>query len=110
MPLQTILWSSMAGNSIYNRSRNRWPSMGRQRGGVNMAVHATRILAVVLFLSSVLQAQMTRGILVGTITDPSGAHVAGAQVNITDEARNTTSRVTTSPDGQYTATNLEPGT
>ena len=53
---------------------------------------------------------MTRGVLVGTVTDPSGAHVGGAPVTITDQARNTTVRVVTNPDGQYTATNLEPGT
>lgn len=68
------------------------------------------ITSAALVLAFMLPAQMTRGVLVGTVTDPSGAHVAGVPVSITDEARNTTVRATTSSDGQYTATNLEPGT
>ena len=63
-----------------------------------------------LLVSCSLWAQMTRGVLVGTVSDPSGAYVAGVPVNITEEARNTTVRVVTNSNGQYTATNLEPGT
>ena len=44
------------------------------------------------------------------MTDPSGGRVASATVTVTDEARNTATRITTNEDGQYTATNLEPGT
>src|SRR3954470_20565260 len=54
--------------------------------------------------------QSTRAVLVGNVTDPSGSAVAGAAVTATDQARNTMVKVTTGPEGQYTVTNLDPGT
>src|ERR1041384_2565822 len=50
------------------------------------------------------------GVLVGSVTDPSGGGVVGASVTVTDQARNTTYRGVTNENGQYTVTNLEPGT
>jgi outer membrane receptor protein involved in Fe transport len=54
-------------------------------------------------------AQSTRGVLVGTVTDPSGGSVANAAVSIIDQETGSTARVVTPVDGRYTVTNLEPG-
>jgi hypothetical protein len=64
---------------------------------------------LLLLCLGALQAQTTRGVLVGTITDPTGSRVAGAVVSVTHEATNNTVQANTTPDGQYTVTNLEPG-
>ena len=70
----------------------------------------SRFAITLVALLCTVYGQSTRGVIVGEVTDPSGARVAGASVTITDEARNTSVRVTTNQDGQYTVTNLEPGT
>ncbi len=70
----------------------------------------TRFIIPFLLTLCSIYAQSTRGVFVGSVTDPSGGRVASATVTVTDEARNTATRITTNEDGQYTATNLEPGT
>ncbi len=54
-------------------------------------------------------AQTTGGRVLGTLTDQSGAAVAGATVIITDVQRGTTRTITTDESGAYTAPNLQPG-
>ena len=66
------------------------------------------LLATSLFLASAW-AQSTRGILVGTVSDPSGAAVAGALVTVTNQGTNLFEKTETGADGQYTVTNLDPG-
>lgn len=46
----------------------------------------------------------------GTITDPSGALLPGAQVTITDVGTGTSRSTTTDASGYYTFPNLAPGT
>jgi hypothetical protein len=55
-------------------------------------------------------AQSTAGRILGTITDPSGAAVAGAVVLITDVQRGTSRTLNTDDSGSYAAPDLEPGT
>ena len=55
-------------------------------------------------------AQSYTGRILGTVTDQSGASVAGATVTITDVARGTTRTITTDGAGEYVAPNLLPGT
>src|SRR5579864_893217 len=55
-------------------------------------------------------AQSTTGRILGTLTDPSGAAVAGATVVVTDVQRGTSRTVTTDESGAYTVPNLQPGT
>lgn len=69
-----------------------------------------RTTMVLLAFCASLFGQSTRAVLVGNVTDPSGSAVAGAAVTVTDQARNTSYKIVTSPEGQYTVTNLEPGT
>ena len=55
-------------------------------------------------------AQSTAGRILGTVTDASGAAVAGATVAITDVQRGTSRTVTTDESGGYVAPDLQPGT
>jgi hypothetical protein len=54
-------------------------------------------------------AQTTGGRVLGTLTDQSGAAVAGATVVITDVQRGTMRTITTDESGAYTAPDLQPG-
>jgi len=56
------------------------------------------------------RAQSTAGRVLGTISDPSGAAVAGANVVVTDVERGTSRSLTTDPAGEYVAADLAPGT
>jgi hypothetical protein len=66
-------------------------------------------LVMPVFSGSVL-AQSSKGIVVGTINDPSGAVVAGATVKITNKATNVTRETTTSSEGGYRLDAVDPGT
>jgi hypothetical protein len=54
-------------------------------------------------------AQSERGNITGVATDPSGAAIAGADITITQRDTNATSKIATTPTGEYTAPNLLPG-
>src|SRR5262245_6218058 len=56
-----------------------------------------------------LEAQSTFGTLTGTVTDPSGAVVAGATVVITNKRTQVARTVLTASDGLYLALNLDSG-
>ena len=56
-----------------------------------------------------MRAQVAGGTLSGSITDPSGAAVANAQVVIKNSATGIATSVTTNTDGFYSAANLLPG-
>ena len=53
-------------------------------------------------------AQAVYGSIFGTITDPSGAAVAGAKVIVTSATKGTTYEATTNTDGNYSVTHLIP--
>ena len=52
--------------------------------------------------------QAVYGSVFGTITDPSGAAVAGAKVTVTSVAKNISEQATTNADGNYSVTHLIP--
>jgi outer membrane receptor protein involved in Fe transport len=56
-----------------------------------------------------LRAQEAGGTIVGTVTDPSGAAVASANVSIKNTATGVERSVSTNSDGLYVAPNLVPG-
>src|SRR2546427_439015 len=63
-----------------------------------------------LFLATVcLWGQFTRGVLVGRVTDPSGAVVPKAQVKLVNQNTNIATTSETSPQGDYTFPTVEPG-
>jgi hypothetical protein len=69
------------------------------------------ILTILLctFASTPATAQVTGATLSGTVTDPSGAVVAGAQVEIKNTGTGIVRTVTTDSAGLYSAPNLIPG-
>jgi hypothetical protein len=82
------------------------PKFARQANTVKRIV----LFAVMLSLANpVLVAQSTTGRVSGTITDPSGAAIAGANVVITDPQRGTSRTMTTDSSGNYSAPDLAPG-
>ncbi|MFN7933968.1 MAG: TonB-dependent receptor [Bryobacteraceae bacterium] len=68
-----------------------------------------RISLCVFLLPFLLLAQSERGNITGTITDPTGAPVAGASVSIIQRETNATSKATTTDSGEYNILNLPPG-
>jgi hypothetical protein len=56
-----------------------------------------------------LGAQTTAGSIVGTVTDPSGAIIAGAAITITNMGTNIAVKTTTDASGEYVLTPLEVG-
>src|ERR1700730_16476363 len=67
------------------------------------------VIGFCLLISLPLRAQVAGGTLSGSITDPSGAVVANAQVVIKNTATGVAKTVTTNTDGFYSAANLLPG-
>ena len=53
-------------------------------------------------------AQAVYGSILGTVTDPQGAAVAGAKVTVTDQRKGTTDTTTTNDSGNYSVTHLVP--
>ncbi|MBZ5613451.1 MAG: TonB-dependent receptor [Acidobacteriia bacterium] len=67
------------------------------------------IVCLVLALSFPMFSQTTSGRILGSVTDQSGADVAGAAVVVTDVQRGTTRAVATDDSGNYVVTQLQPG-
>ncbi len=67
-------------------------------------------LALCLVLAvTPLNAQTTAGSIVGTVTDPSGAIIAGASITITNVGTNIAVKTTSDSAGEYVVTPLEVG-
>src|ERR1700691_3624684 len=68
-------------------------------------------VALLLLLASVsLFSQGSQGSISGTVTDQSGAAIAGAKVTVTDVQRNVSRALTTDSTGAYAAPDLIPST
>lgn len=72
---------------------------------------AIAMLLPVLVMPSDLaaQANVATGSIQGTITDPSGAAVSGAKVNITSSSTGSSQELTTNSSGFYNSGTLQPG-
>src|SRR5450756_1052677 len=69
-----------------------------------------RLLVVFVLLSTTLLVGQTfRGTILGTVTDPSGAVVAGATVKVRNVATGLERTTVTSGDGSYTVSELPIG-
>jgi hypothetical protein len=66
------------------------------------------ILALVAILAGPLGAQSITGTISGTVVDPSGAIVPGAEVTLTNEATGTTYNTASSDAGEFVFTGLQP--
>jgi hypothetical protein len=72
-------------------------------------VRVSAIVCLILFLALPVLCQTTTGRILGTVTDQSGAGVAGAAVIITDAQRGTKRTVVSDSSGEYAAPELQPG-
>jgi hypothetical protein len=68
-----------------------------------------RLILLLGLTCAISLAQVERATIVGSITDRSGAAMAGVDVVVTNEATNTQTRITTDETGTYRAVNLIPG-
>ncbi len=69
------------------------------------------VLGILMLLpGSAAWAQNAQGTIVGHVTDPSGAVVAGAKITITDVSIGVTHAAVTNASGDYVVTDLNPGT
>ena len=67
------------------------------------------LLLMLAGLTASVRAQAVYGSIIGTVSDPQGAAVAGATVSVTDLTKNQTTTVRTNEEGNYTVTHLIPG-
>jgi hypothetical protein len=82
----------------------------RSTGFAKFSVFLTVLCIVGFMVASPAMPQGSTGRILGTVTDPSGAAIAGATVTITDVQRGTTRTLTTDSGGEYVAPGLLPGT
>jgi len=86
---------------------------GKQEMSPNLrrsAQYLTLALLSILFVSSVALGQVLYGSIVGTVTDPNGAAVPGAAVELTNLATGAVSSTKTDDNGAYTINDLQIGT
>src|SRR6266700_2583821 len=67
------------------------------------------VLAIGLLIPTDLKAQQLVGSIIGTVTDPSGAPIAGAKVQARNLATQVSRSVTTNGTGDFEAASLMPG-
>src|SRR6266540_2321026 len=79
--------------------RRQWLFQGLSLGAV----------ALGFLLNPCARGQATFGNLIGTVTDPAGAVVAGARITITSVERGTVRSTTSNESGNYIQTHLDPG-
>jgi len=65
---------------------------------------------VFVWLSTPAAAQSTFGSITGTVTDQTGARVAGAKINVNNQDTGVSRKTTTGADGVYAVTDLSAGT
>src|SRR4051812_15209259 len=68
------------------------------------------VLTSLLVLATVSVAQVDRGEIVGTVTDPSGARISGAQITLMNLQTGQSIHLTTDNEGTYSAKLLKIGT
>src|SRR5712692_1642208 len=82
-----------------------------ETGGQHMRRFHVFGLLLCLIISWVrLGAQTTTGSIVGTVTDPSGAVIAGSNVTVANQGTSNSVKTTTDPTGNYVVTPLAVGT
>src|SRR5512138_3845508 len=70
----------------------------------------TLVLLSILIMASVALGQVLYGSIVGTVTDPNGAAVPGATVEMTNVATGAVSSTKTDDSGAYKINDLQVGT
>src|SRR6266404_513844 len=67
------------------------------------------VSCVFIFSATCALAQSNSAVLVGTVSDSSAAAIVGAKVTVVNQGTNISTTVATKSEGQYTVTNLQPG-
>jgi hypothetical protein len=88
---------------MHRTFRSQWRTFFR------VCVLLPSLLGLCLFGSSRLHAQAVNGTIVGTVTDPTGATVANAQVTIVLNGQNAVHTSVTNESGNFTEPDLPPG-
>jgi hypothetical protein len=97
-------------NTILEMPGNpRRPEIHQGVSKIRSAVLFTGVMMIALLAQTSLFAQGTTGAITGTVTDPSGAVIAGATVTVKQIETNATKQLTTTEAGTYTVTLLQPG-
>lgn len=87
-----------------------WMNSIQQRGCFVKRITMVMLLGILTALSAAAQTpSASTSSIVGTVTDPSAAAIAGAEVVLTDLATNRAFRVQSNDQGRYTIANLPPG-
>src|SRR2546425_12377548 len=68
-----------------------------------------RSFVLILYVASLLRAQAPAGNISGTVRDPSGAVVSGAQVTATSAGTAASRTTTTNAEGYFLISTLQPG-
>jgi hypothetical protein len=71
---------------------------------------ATLTIALLYALSSTAPAQSSKGVIVGTVTDPTGAVITGASVKVTNMDTNVTRETVSLGEGSFRLDAVDPGT
>ena len=71
---------------------------------------AVMLVSISMLMPTAAFAQAVYGSILGTVTDPQGAAVAGAKVTVTNQRKGTEDTSTTNADGSYSVTHLLPDT
>ncbi|HVH69546.1 MAG TPA: carboxypeptidase-like regulatory domain-containing protein, partial [Candidatus Dormibacteraeota bacterium] len=76
---------------------------------VSLVLFALLIALVLLHPAKMFAQTAGTGVVVGTVTDPTGASISGATVTLTDVATNAVRTATTNEAGRYDFPNVPPG-
>jgi hypothetical protein len=76
---------------------------------VRVCKNILALFCLSVFFGHLTFGQAVSGNIIGTVTDPSGAAVAGAQVTVANTETGVSTQVTTNESGNYTAPNLPAG-
>src|SRR6266700_1134523 len=72
-------------------------------------VSLAALIVMCAFLMSLANAQTSKGILVGTVRDPSGAVLAGANLTVISQETGETRHVTSDTQGDFRIEAISPG-
>ena len=84
--------------------------MLRVRSALQFTLSTLFISLLLLLAAPTATAQSTYGSLSGVVTDPSGAVIVNAQVEVTEQSTAFTRKTTTDTEGLYRVLNLDAGT
>ena len=104
---ETLLFSGQLPASALSDHKNL---SRRLRNWAAIGSVTALLLLMVLSATQAIGQSVASGTVVGTVTDPSGAVVSGADVTLTDQTTNVVSKTSTNKDGHFVFVNVTPST